>query len=142
MKGFDYDSYMRNNPLVKETSGYGNYTKPETMLEKDDYVSDEEFDTMSDDELDSAEETGDINSSDAPLGPDEELMEEQEYDVAIELGKGIDSLRDSAMYAHMAAEESGDTQWTMALDRIASILDQLEDYVNIKSRKLGVIKKR
>jgi hypothetical protein len=42
------------------------------MLE---YISDEEFDTMSDDELDAAEDAGDLGSSDAPLGPDEELME-------------------------------------------------------------------
>jgi hypothetical protein len=54
---------MRNNPLLKETSGYGNYTKPETMLEDNDYQSAEEFD---------------LNPQDGendPLGPDEELME-------------------------------------------------------------------
>ena len=32
---FNYNKYLKNNPLLKETSGYGNYTRPETMLEKD-----------------------------------------------------------------------------------------------------------
>ena len=69
---FNFNKYLKNNPLLKETSGYGNYTRPESMLE---YISDEEFDTMSDEELDAAEDAGDLESSDAPLGPDEELME-------------------------------------------------------------------
>jgi hypothetical protein len=72
MKDFNFNKYLKNNPLLKETSGYGNYTRPESMLE---YISDEEFDTMADDELDAAEDAGDLGSSDAPLGPDEELME-------------------------------------------------------------------
>jgi hypothetical protein len=72
MKDFNFNKYLKNNPLLKETSGYGNYTRPESMLE---YISDEEFDTMADDELDAAEDAGDLESSDAPLGPDEELME-------------------------------------------------------------------
>lgn len=97
MEVFNYNEYLKNNPLIKETSGYGNYTKPETMLE-------------------------------------------QEMDFASEFAQGIESLRDIAMYAHMRASESGDTNWTDALDRVASILDQLEDYVDKKSRKLGVIK--
>jgi hypothetical protein len=33
---------------------------------------------MTDDELDAAEEAGDLNSSNAPLGPDEELMEDDD----------------------------------------------------------------
>ena len=53
MEKFNYDSYMRDNPLMKETSGYGNYTKPETMLEDDEPQAGENL----------------------PLGPDEELLE-------------------------------------------------------------------
>jgi hypothetical protein len=49
MKDFNYIQYVNENPLMKETSGYGNYTKPDTMLE----------------------------TEDGPLGPDEELMQEQ-----------------------------------------------------------------
>jgi len=183
MNQFNYDAYMKNNPLLKETDGYGSYKNPEKMLEdedtdssnpwmeevdgtdafsmgewkcyydypghlvwsygdksfdelavyatpnfdadnktpiqvdvdnatvdnhslkvgtfssfqeysaamkpvldaiekkygnssmKEDYTSDYDYDTMTDDELDAAEESGDINSSNAPLGPDEELME-------------------------------------------------------------------
>jgi hypothetical protein len=50
---------------IEETSGYGNYTRPETMLEDDDvdYQSAEDFD------LDTQDGEND------PLGPDEELME-------------------------------------------------------------------
>ena len=33
---FDFNKYLKNNPLLKETSGYGNYTQPEKMLEDDD----------------------------------------------------------------------------------------------------------
>ena len=51
-KEFNYEGYVINNPLMKE------------------YVSDEAFDTMSDDELDAAEASGDLNPSDAPMGPD------------------------------------------------------------------------
>lgn len=61
---FNFNKYLKNNPLLKETSGYGNYTRPETMLEDDDYQSAEDFD---------------LNPQDGkndPLGPDEELMEE------------------------------------------------------------------
>lgn len=32
---FNFNKYLRNNPLLKETSGYGNYTQPEKMLESD-----------------------------------------------------------------------------------------------------------
>lgn len=60
---FNFNKYLKDNPLLKETSGYGNYTQPETMLEDDDYQSAEEFD------LDSQDGEND------PLGPDEELME-------------------------------------------------------------------
>lgn len=53
MKKFNYDSYMRDNPLLKETSGLGNYTQPDTMLEDDEPQAGENL----------------------PLGPDEELLE-------------------------------------------------------------------
>ena len=53
MEKFNYDSYMRDNPLMKETSGYGNYTQPETMLEDNEPQAGENL----------------------PLGPDEELLE-------------------------------------------------------------------
>ena len=55
---FNYVHYINSNPLLKE------------------YVSDEEYDTMNDDELDAAEKSGDLASSDRPLGPDEETFEE------------------------------------------------------------------
>jgi hypothetical protein len=121
---FNYTNYLKNNPLLNE------------------YIDSQEFDNMTDDELDAAEETGDLGPSNLPLGPDEELMEDYEYDFGMEFGKTLDDLRDIAMYAHMSAEESGDTSWLAALDRIASIIDQLDSYVVDKSRKLGVIKKR
>ena len=35
MNQFNYDSYMKNNPLLKETDGYGSYKNPEKMLEDD-----------------------------------------------------------------------------------------------------------
>ena len=66
MKQFNYDAYMKNNPLLQETDGYGSYKNPETMLEDQDpytYQSAEEFD------LEPQEGPND------PLGPDEELME-------------------------------------------------------------------
>ena len=137
MNQFNYDSYMKNNPLLKETDGYGNYKIP--VLE---YTDEDTYNNMTDDELDAAEEAGDINSSNAPLGPDEELMEESEFNFAEEFGKSLDSARETAMSAHMSAEETGDQPWINALDRIASILDQLESYVNDRDRKLGVIRKR
>jgi hypothetical protein len=33
MKPFNYDGYMKNNPLLQETDGYGSYKNPEKMLE-------------------------------------------------------------------------------------------------------------
>ena len=65
MTDFNFNKYLKDNPLLKETSGYGNYTQPETMLEDDDY------------DYQSAEDF-DLNPQDGendPLGPDEELME-------------------------------------------------------------------
>lgn len=139
---FNYSHYIKNNPLLKETNGYGNYVQPEKMFGSPDRISSRDYDNMTDDELDAAEERGDLGPSKLPLGPDEELMEESEYDFGMEFGKSLDSLRDTAMYAHMAAEESGDTSWVSALDRIATMIDQLDSYVVDKSRKLRVIKKR
>jgi hypothetical protein len=139
MSNFNINSYLKNNPLLKETRGYGNYIDP--SLDKS-YIPSEYYDNSFENELDAAEERGDLGPSNLPLGPDEELMEESEYDFGMEFGKSLDSLRDTAMYAHMSAEESGDTSWMAALDRIASIIDQLDSYVVDKSRKLGVIKKR
>ena len=65
MNQFNYDAYMKNNPLLKETNGIGNYVQPEKMFGSPDldYQSAEEFD---------------LNPQDGendPLGPDEELME-------------------------------------------------------------------
>jgi hypothetical protein len=53
-KEFNYEGYVINNPLMKE------------------YISDEAFDTMSNDELDATEASGDLNPSDAPMGPNED----------------------------------------------------------------------
>jgi hypothetical protein len=93
MNQFNYDSYMRDNPLMKETSGYGNYTDPETMLEKEDYVSSDEYDYMTSDETDDAEKTGKLSPHNAPLGPDQKMMEGSDkvtdvYKVIIEKVKG------------------------------------------------------
>jgi hypothetical protein len=52
---FDFNSYLKNNPLLKETNGYGNYVQPENMFGSPD------LDTQ--------------DSQTGPLGPDEELME-------------------------------------------------------------------
>jgi len=65
MNQFNYDAYMKNNPLLKEINGIGNYVQPEKMFGSPDldYQSAEDFD---------------LNPQDGendPLGPDEELME-------------------------------------------------------------------
>jgi hypothetical protein len=56
---FNYDDYIANNPLMRE------------------YIDSDMYDNMDDDQLDAAEKAGDLNPSDAPLGPDEELMNEE-----------------------------------------------------------------
>jgi hypothetical protein len=65
MTDFNFNKYLKDNPLLKETSGYGNYTQPETMLEDDDY----DYQSAEDFDLDPQDGEND------PLGPDEELME-------------------------------------------------------------------
>lgn len=50
---FNFNQYKANNPLLQE------------------YISDEEFDYMKDDELDAAEKAGELNPSDEPIGPNE-----------------------------------------------------------------------
>lgn len=75
MEKFNYDSYMKSNPLLKETSGIGNYVQPEKMFGSPDYIDSDEYDYMTDDELDAAEASGKLSPSNAKLGPDEELME-------------------------------------------------------------------
>lgn len=50
---FNFDKYKANNPLLQE------------------YISDEEFDYMADDELDAAEKAGELSASNEPLGPNE-----------------------------------------------------------------------
>jgi len=75
MEKFNYDSYMKSNPLLKETSGIGNYVQPEKMFGSPDYIDSDEYDYMTDDELDAAEASGKLSPSNAKLGPDEKLME-------------------------------------------------------------------
>ena len=43
MEKFNYDSYMRDNPLMKETSGYGNYIPGEKMMEEDNLGPDQKM---------------------------------------------------------------------------------------------------
>jgi hypothetical protein len=74
---FNYTDYIKNNPLLKETNGYGNYVQPEKMFGSPDRISSRDYDNMTDDELDAAEERGDLGPSNLPLGPDEELMEDE-----------------------------------------------------------------
>jgi hypothetical protein len=78
MNQFNYNAYLKNNPLLKETNGIGNYVQPEKMFGSPDRISNRDYDNMTDDELDAAEKAGDLNSSNAPLGPDEELMEDDD----------------------------------------------------------------
>ena len=66
MSNFNFNKYLKNNPLLKETSGYGNYTQPKTMLEDDD-----DYDYQSAEDFDLNPQDGEND----PLGPDEELME-------------------------------------------------------------------
>jgi hypothetical protein len=69
MNQFNYNAYLKNNPLLQETDGYGSYKNPKKMLEDQDpytYQSAEEFD------LEPQEGPND------PLGPDEELMEDDD----------------------------------------------------------------
>tara|TARA_R110000868_G_scaffold189962_1_gene433555 strand:- start:31 stop:357 length:327 start_codon:yes stop_codon:yes gene_type:complete len=65
MSDFNFNEYLKNNPLLKETNGLGNYVQPEKMFGSPelDYQSAEDFD------LDPQDGEND------PLGPDEELME-------------------------------------------------------------------
>jgi hypothetical protein len=74
---FNYSHYIKNNPLLKETNGYGNYVQPEKMFGSPDRISSRDYDNMTDDELDAAEERGDLGPSKLPLGPDGELMEDE-----------------------------------------------------------------
>ena len=93
MKPFNYDSYMKNNPLLQETDGYGSYKNPETMLEDQDpytYQSAEEFD------LEPQEGPND------PLGPDEELMEED----TIVIDNFIDKLKSTTKKMAMKLKDS------------------------------------
>jgi hypothetical protein len=89
---FDFNKYLKNNPLLKETSGYDNYTRPETMLEDDDldYQSAEDFD------LDTQDGEND------PLGPDEELME---GDISA-IDNFIDKLKSSTKKMAMKLKDS------------------------------------
>jgi len=52
---FDFNKYIKNNPLLKETNGVGNYVQPRKMFGSPD------LDTQ--------------DSHTGLLGPDEELME-------------------------------------------------------------------
>lgn len=83
MEKFNYDSYMRNNPLMKETSGYGNYIPGEKMLENDDekrsfLPSPDEFEdyiqSVKDKNSDS-KKSGKLTPHGASLGSDEEVLE-------------------------------------------------------------------
>lgn len=148
MNQFNYDAYMKNNPLLKETDGYGNYKIP-VLEDKEDF---ERVDAETFDIWDQGTESDPIggpldNIEDrSKVGPDEENLEEidseSESNFAEEFGKSLDSVRETTMYAHIAAKETGDQPWINALDRITSILDQLESYVDDRDRKLGVIRKR
>lgn len=48
---FNFKSYTANNPLLQE------------------YISDEEYDRMTDDEIEAAEKAGQLNPSSDPIGP-------------------------------------------------------------------------
>jgi hypothetical protein len=63
---FDFNTYLKNNPLLKETNGIGNYVQPRKMFGSPDlnYQMAEDFD------LDPQEGENDR------LGPDEELMDD------------------------------------------------------------------
>lgn len=78
---FNFKQYTSNNPLLQpinedgdnvtaaDNAAYGaDQEIGDPLEEDDDYISDEEFDLMSDDELDAAGLTGD-----EPLGPNEEF---------------------------------------------------------------------
>jgi len=93
MSDFNFNSYLKNNPLLKETNGYGNYVQPEKMFGSPDRISSRDYDNMTDDELDAAEERGDLGPSNLPLGPDGELMEDDDqtggsidYDYFLDFG--------------------------------------------------------
>ena len=78
---FNFKQYTSNNPLLQPISEDSNNVTAadnaaygadqeigEPLEEDDDYISDEEFDTMNDDELDAAGLSGD-----EPIGPNEEF---------------------------------------------------------------------
>lgn len=111
MEQFNYIKFVNDNPLLKETSGYGNYTKPETMLEKD--------------------------SSTDPLGPDEELMEE--INIEDETMEHLEQFRQALAMIAAAAQKSEDRQWIAAIRNIYNKLVDLEDSIYDASQKLGVI---
>lgn len=159
---------MRHNPLMKETYGYGNTVNPETMFEEDNLGPDQKM--MEDSEgkyplialekaalaakdanIEREEAVTIVNQAygkgmqaygEKSMSEAEDPVEDYEIDFAMEFGKDLEALKDTTMFAKMTAQKNGDQNWTDALDRITSILDQLEDYVNQKSRKLGVIKNK
>jgi hypothetical protein len=92
MNQFNYDAYIKNNPLLKETNGIGNYVQPEKMFGSPDldYQSAEEFDLNPQD--------GDND----PLGPDEELMEED----TIAIDNFIDKLKSTTKKMAMKLKDS------------------------------------
>lgn len=159
---------MATAKSIDETSGYGNYTTD--MLENDSLNlgpdqkmmedSVEKYPRIALEKAALAAKDADIEREEAvtivnqaygkgmqaygekSMSEAEDPVEDYEIDFAMEFGKDLEALKDTTMFAKMTAQKNGDQNWTDALDRITSILDQLEDYVNQKSRKLGVIKNK
>lgn len=74
---FNYNKYKTNNPLLQEIEEEVTVSSSGVEMGQKDYISDEEFDNMTDDELDAAGLTGD-----EPLGPNEGAMDTDSYKMA------------------------------------------------------------
>lgn len=118
---FNFKQYTANNPLLKE------------------YVSDEEYDYMTDDEIAAAEKDGKLNPSNAPMGPDKGTPTNEDIDIWQMAGDHLENFRDQLASAHAMASQSGQKEWVAALNKIALRLDALEGAMAEANAKLGVL---
>ena len=96
---FNFDKYKANNPLLQE------------------YISDEEFDYMADDELDAAEKAGELSASNEPLGPNE----------AVNYGKV-----NAAMNATLQAMRDAIGTHKLSIDDVTELRIKLAEFFKFK----------
>lgn len=101
---FNFNKYKTNNPLLQEIEEEVTVSSSGVEMgqvnEDDDYISDEEFDTMTDDELDALGMTGD-----EPLGPNEGAMDTESSKMASIGGREIVAGAKALMTAGYSKED-------------------------------------